>query len=64
MAENVVHMGENSPEYIAYRLLKDVMDLEGKTLSRGVTNPNISTADRKYLLDTYLECIQAVRNIR
>ena len=31
--EPVVHIGENSPEYIAYRLFRDVAGLEKKSLA-------------------------------
>jgi hypothetical protein len=33
MAETatVVHIGENSPEYIAYRLMHEIANIEGKS---------------------------------
>jgi hypothetical protein len=64
MADNVVHFGENSPEYIAYKLLQEVMHTEGKTTSRGQLGPGLSNADRNYLLSTYQECLMAVRGVR
>ena len=48
----VVHIGENSPEQVAYRLLRDIMMSEQKSLK---------DVDRNYLLDTYSECWRAVR---
>jgi hypothetical protein len=56
MAETapVVHIGENSPEQIAYKLLETIASNEKKTLH------GTATADRKWLLDTYAECLAAV----
>lgn len=55
----VVHIGENSPEQIAYKLLQTIASNEGKSLHSSVAGK--STADRKWLLDTYAECLLAVR---
>jgi hypothetical protein len=55
--QTVVHTGENSPEYVAYRLLVDIARTEGKPLS----GPAAGKADRKWILDTYAECLSAVR---
>jgi len=46
---------ENSPEYVAYRLLRDIMMAEGKSLIPG-------SAEKTYILDTYAEALAAVRN--
>ena len=64
MAETapVVHIGENSPEYIAYKLLEIIASNEKKTL-HGAVGSN-ATADRKWLLDLYGECLRAVRGAR
>lgn len=53
----IVNTGENTPEYVAYQLMQDVMRAEGKALYSG---DKVEKADRKYLLDTYAECIYAV----
>jgi hypothetical protein len=50
----VVHIGENSPEEVAYKLLRTIASNEGKTLSSNVADK--ATADRKWLLDAYAEC--------
>ena len=52
MASNdmIVHIGENSPEYVAYRLMHDV---------RMAEKPN--AINKKWLLDTYADCIRIVR---
>ena len=56
----VVHIGENSPEQVAYRLLHDIARVEDKLLERSEKNPQ-KIVDRKWILDTYRECINAVR---
>jgi hypothetical protein len=57
MADNtVVHIGENSPEEVAYKLLQNIASQERKTLIVS------SEAERKWLLDTYAECLMTVRN--
>jgi hypothetical protein len=55
-----VHMGENSPEYIAYLLLTTLASNEQKSLHGGPSGP--AKADRKWLLDTYAECLRAVQD--
>jgi hypothetical protein len=54
--QTVVHIGENSPERIAYLLLYEIANVEGKSISQG------GGVDRKWILDTYAECINVVRN--
>lgn len=54
----IVHIGENSPEQVAFKLLRVIADNEGKTLGSGIAGP--ATADRKWLLDTYAECLKAI----
>lgn len=49
----VVHIGENSPEYVAYKLMNDILRLEKH-----------QTISRKLLLDTYSECIEAAKGYR
>lgn len=52
---------ENTPEFVAYRLLERVAELEGVALSRGGKD---KPASRKWLLDTYAECLDAARGAR
>lgn len=59
--KNVVHMGENSPEYIAYKLMHHVIELERRSLNPATNTPGWTAADRSYLLATYAECLQAVQ---
>jgi hypothetical protein len=49
-----------TPESVALALLQAVMKVEGKNLTKGFDD----SADRKYLLDTYAECLRAVQNPR
>ena len=64
MADNaVVHIGENSREYVAYKLLQEIAETEGVTFSHKPFNEKKS-ADRKYILDTYAECLEAVQGHR
>lgn len=51
MADSIIRIGENSPEFIGYKLMHDVAAIED-----GVRR------DRKWLLDTYAECLSAVRD--
>jgi len=53
--ETVVHIGENSPERIAYMLMVDVMTAEKKT---------VDNSDRQLILDTYAECLAAAKGYR
>ena len=54
----VVHIGENSPQYIAYRLMHEIATVEGKSFQR---NPGggYQQADRAWILNTYAECVEA-----
>ena len=64
--EPVVHIGENSPEEVAFKLMQMIANVENKLLYY-VDNPsgsNKSVANRKWILDTYAECKQAVREYR
>lgn len=55
-----VHIGENSPEHVAYRLMRDIASVKGKILATSDTNAQ-KVASRQWILDTYAECLQAVR---
>jgi hypothetical protein len=60
--KSVVHIGENSPEQVAYKLLSDVMAAEKRTTNTYDIPGDWKTADRAYILDTYAECHQAIVN--
>ena len=64
-AAPVVHIGENSPEQVAFELLQKVALLERKSINK--SNPEASGwtgADREWLLDTYAECLHATKCYR
>ena len=50
--QTVVRVGENSPEYVAFRLMKAVMIAEEKSET---------TVTRKWIYQTYAECLRVVR---
>jgi len=58
--EVVEHPTDSTPESIAYRLLVLVSDLENKTL-HGNPSKDRTIADRQWILDTYAECLAAVK---
>ncbi len=58
----VVHIGENSPEQVAFRLLQEIARAENKSLHGGGPFGAGDKPDRKWLLDTYAECLDVVQN--
>ena len=54
------HASNESPESVAYRLLTLIADLESKTL-HGNPAKERSNADRQWILDTYAECLRAIK---
>ena len=56
----VVHIGENSPEQVAYRLMHEIATQEGA--AKG--SHSVIERDRAYVLDLYHECFLAVRGLR
>lgn len=59
MADSKVTLGENSPEEVAYKLFREVANAEGK---RSIYGTGSTAPDRKWILDTYAECLLAVRS--
>jgi len=56
MAEqSVMNVNENTPEYVAYRLMRDILVVEKR---------NLEELSRGDLLDTYAECLTAVQGKR
>lgn len=49
----VVHIGENSPEHVAYHLTRDVLLV--------IERKRMEQLSRKEYLDTYAECLNAVK---
>lgn len=66
MAETntVVHIGENSPEQIAYKLLERVASVEQKLMYATKQPGESQVADRKWILDTFSECLTAAKGNR
>ena len=54
----VGRIGENSPEQIAYKLLQDIVAMEGKQISAQGDDPT----DREWYLATFAECLSVVRD--
>ena len=48
-----------TPEHIAYGLLAVIARVEGKALTTGSAGTN---PDRKWILDTFAECMEATSN--
>ena len=59
----IVHIGENSPEEVALKLLRVIAEVERKSLHANPSN-GYQTVDRNWLLSTYSECLSAVRGYR
>lgn len=62
MAEKAaIQVRDNCPEGVAYQLLQDIASVERKSLHGGDLEIYWTRAGRKWILDTYAECILAVR---
>jgi hypothetical protein len=59
--QSIVHVGENSPEQVAFKLMEIIASNEGKTL-RSATMGTGASADRAWILDAYAACLKVVRN--
>ena len=59
--DTIVHIAENSPEQVAYKLLESIAFAEGKSLRADMTGQK---ADRAYILTTYWECWRVVQGVR
>jgi hypothetical protein len=51
----VVHIGENSPEYVAFRLMRMIAANEKKAVDSS------ALADRDWIIRTYCMCLKAVQ---
>ena len=64
---SVVHIGENSPEKVALKLLELIATVENVSFSsshQSELKSGWTKADRKWVLSTYTECFEAVRGYR
>jgi hypothetical protein len=53
--QTVVHIGQNSREYVPFLLLRRIANIQGKAFNEK------GGMDRKGLLDTYAECLNTVQ---
>ncbi len=61
----VVHIGENSPQQVAYKLMEKVATVERKSINSSSPDASgWSAADRAWILDTYAECLRATSGFR
>jgi hypothetical protein len=50
MADMVVHIGENSPEHVAYKLMERIAEVEDRKLHRGSGGQH-KVADKAWILE-------------
>jgi len=55
----VVHLGENSPEQVAYKLFIAIAHAENKHPTASKPWPD---TDREWILNTYAKCLYVVQN--
>jgi hypothetical protein len=55
----IVHVGENSPEEVAFKLMREIAMAENKSLRGAVAGDK---PNRNWILDTYAQCLSVVRN--
>ncbi|AZO81824.1 MULTISPECIES: hypothetical protein [unclassified Bosea (in: a-proteobacteria)] len=60
--KTTAYFGEGSPQAVAFKLLKEVAYAESKELS--VSGAADSKPDRKWILDTFAECLSAAHGFR
>ena len=63
----IVRIGENSPEEVAYKLLQHVAKAENVVFNQpspAAKSRGVKPATRKWILDAYAECLEAVRGQR
>lgn len=58
MADSTNTIEHNTAEEVAFKLLREVAMAEGKKLAYFSGN---ALADRKWILDTYAECLMTIR---
>jgi len=62
----VVHIGENSPEKVAFDLMERIAVVEGRAFSMASAgspfSPGWQAADRKWILSTYGQCLLVVKD--
>lgn len=56
-------LGPHTPEAVAYQLFVTIAVVEGKKLGSATQSGDRDHADRAYILDTYKECLKAVKGL-
>jgi hypothetical protein len=61
MPDSIVHIGENSPQHVAFKLLETIANVEKKHLfhPNGSLYSGWQMADRDWILKTYVQCLYA-----
>jgi len=59
--ETAIHIGENSPEQVAYRLMHEIAAVERIAIHGGDLEPKWTRAGRAWILSAYQECLYAVK---
>ena len=54
----------DGPEIVALALLERIARSEGRQFEHKLESGALAIADRKWILDTYFECLQAVKGHR
>ena len=54
----------DGPEIVALALLERIARSEGRQFEHKLEGGGVAIADRKWILDTYFECLQAVNGHR
>jgi hypothetical protein len=57
----IVHIGENSPEHVAYQLFREIARSEKKHIINAPAS-HTTEVNAKWILDTYAECLRAVKD--
>ena len=57
----VVHIGENSPEQVAFKLMHEIANIEKKSMNHQ-PSAGWTIADRTWILDTCSECLKIMRD--
>ena len=55
--QTVVHIGENSPEQVAFKLFEIICNVEKREFFGHGKDP----VDREYVLRTYAQCVQVTK---
>ena len=59
-SDTTVHIGENSPEQVAFKLLQEIAYAEGKNMFNG---PAGDKPDRAWILEAYRQCRRTVSGL-